>query len=79
MTDTATTEIEIFVMIDQDGDYVIAKDADDLGSRYEEEIHSSPPNATRVFALKLTVPMPKATVVTATLPDTDGPVTVTVS
>ena len=37
MTDTATTEIEIFVMIDQDGDYVIAKDADDLGSRYEEE------------------------------------------
>ncbi len=80
MDDTNTTqEIEVHVMIDGDGDYVVDKDPDNLGSRYEEEISSTPPNVSRVFSLKLIVPLPKPTVVQATIPDTDGPVTVTVS
>jgi hypothetical protein len=76
---TDTKEIELHVMIDGDGDFVVDTDPDNLGSRYEDEVNSTPPNISRVFSFKLTVPLPKATVVQATIPDTDGPVTVTVS
>ena len=78
MTDT-TREIEIFVFIDQDGDFVVDTDPDNIGSRYVDEISDAVPNATRTFHLKLTLPLPKATVVSATIPDTDAQITVTVS
>ena len=77
--DTQTTDLEFFVMVDQDGDFVIDTDPDNLGSRYEDEISSTPPNASRVFSFKLTVPLPKPTEVTAVVPDTDGPVNITIS
>lgn len=76
---TDTKEIEFYIMIDQDGDFVVDSDADNLGQRYEDELTSTPPNGSRVFHLKLTVPLPKPTVVSATIPDTDGEVTVTVA
>lgn len=74
-----TTEIEVAIMIDQDGDYVIHKDADELGDTWDNEIGGSTPRLTRVVVLKLTVPLPKALVAEAAIPDTDGPVSVTVT
>lgn len=77
---TDTKEIEFSILIDQDGDFVVDTDADNLGSRYEDEVTSTPPNASRVFTFKLTVPLPKPTVVSAVVPDKgDEPVNITIS
>lgn len=65
---TDTTEIEFSIMIDGDGNFVVDSDPDNLGSRYEDEI-GSPPNVSRVITLKLTVPLPKPTTVSAIIPD----------
>lgn len=73
-----TTEISVAILIDQDGDFVVHKDADELGDTDDSEIGGIP-RLSRVVVLKLTVPMPKALEVAATIPDTDGPVTVTVT
>lgn len=76
---TETTEIEFSVMIDGDGNFVVDTDADNLGSKYEDEI-GSPPNVSRVFTFKLTVPLPKPATVTAVVPDKgDEPVNLTIS
>lgn len=72
-------EIEFYIFIDQDGDFVLDTDFNSLGAKYVEEVSDSVPNATRVLHLKLTVPLPGPIAVSATIPDTDGPVTVTVS
>lgn len=80
MTDaTTTTECEIFLYVDQDGDFVVAKDVDELPDKYSDEVTSSIPANVRVFSFKLVVPLPKVTEVKATIPDTDGEVTVTVA
>ena len=76
---TDTKEIEFSIMIDQDGDFVVDVDPDNLGSRYEDEINSTPPNASRVFTFKLTVPLPKPSVVSAVVPDKNEPVNMTIS
>lgn len=77
---TETTEIEFSIMIDGDGDFVVDKNADNLGTRYEEELTSTPPNLSRVFTFKLTVPLPKPATVAAVIPDKgDEPVNLTIS
>ncbi len=79
MSNTNSTECEIFLYVDQDGDFVVAKDVDELADKYSDEITSEVPANVRIFALKLTVPLPTVTAVSAALPDTDGPVTVTIT
>ena len=77
---TETKEIEFSIMIDGDGDFVVDSDADNLGSRDEDEVCSTPPNVSRVFTFKLTVPLPKPAPVTAVVPDKgDEPVNLTIS
>lgn len=76
---TETTEIEFSIMIDGDGDFVVDKNADNLGEQYENEI-GSPPNISRVFTFTLTVPLPKPATVSAVIPDKgDEPVNLTIS
>lgn len=73
------TNIEIFVMVDQDGDYVVHKDQDELNQAWDDEYSSGPVGNVRVFAMSLRVPRPQAVAVSATIPNTDGPVTITVA
>ncbi len=74
-----TTEIEISILVDDCGNVVVDTDPDNLGQRYEDEVGSAP-NNSRVFTLKLTVPLPKATVLAAVLPDKgEDPVNITIS
>ncbi|HZZ82107.1 MAG TPA: hypothetical protein VFE62_26645 [Gemmataceae bacterium] len=47
-------EVTLYVMIDSGGDYVIAKDRDDLAEAYENDIGGTPIGA-RVLALSLAV------------------------
>lgn len=76
---TDTTEIEFSIMVDGDGNFVVHTDPDSLGEQYENEV-GSPPNVSRVFTMKLTVPLPKPTQVTAVVPDKgDEPVNITIS
>lgn len=75
---TDTTELEITLMIDGDGNYVVDKDPDNIGCRWEEE-EGSTPNVCKVVTLKLTVPLPKPATVSGAIPDTDGPVNITIS
>lgn len=77
--DTTHHEIEVFLMIDRDGDYVVARDPDELGDMWDSEVRGPAPAITRVYSLKLKGPTPRETTITATLPETDAPVTVTVS
>lgn len=80
MTDfTTTAECEIFLYVDQDGDFVVAKDESELADKYNDDITGNIPSNVRIFAIKLVVPLPKVTAVSATIPDTDGTVTVTVA
>lgn len=79
MTDTTTTECEIFLYVDQDGDFVVAKDIDELADKYSDEVTSNVPANVKVFSIKLVVPLPKVTAARATIPDTDGEVTVTIA
>ncbi|HZZ79832.1 MAG TPA: hypothetical protein VFE62_15040 [Gemmataceae bacterium] len=46
--------IEVFVMIDSAGDYVIAKDRDELADAWDNDIGGTPVGA-RVLALSLAV------------------------
>ena len=79
MTDTTTTECEIFLYVDQDGDFVVAKDIDELADKYSDEVTSNVPANVQVFSIRLVVPLPKVTAAQATIPDTDDEVTVTVA
>ena len=70
-------EIEIWIAVNNDGDFVVNVDcAEDALS----DLHSTHTNeAARVYAMKVKVPLPKVIEVQATIPETDGPVTVTVA
>lgn len=70
------TEIQIWVAINETGDFVVSLDGpsdahSDLESSYTNE-------ASRVYAFTLKVAPAKVIEVSAEIPDTDGPVTVTV-
>lgn len=70
-------EIELFIAINEEGEFKVSTDsAQDAVEELNGEAYS---NAIRTFALKLNVPLPKVAEVAGTLPDTDGPVTLTIN
>lgn len=74
-----TTELEITIMVDGNGNHVVDRDPDNIGSRWEED-EGSTPDVCRVFTLKLTVPLPKPQTLSAVIPDKgDEPVNITIS
>ena len=75
MTDMTT--VELYVMVNESGDYSVHTEEGDLGDHFDTE-HGGY-EARRTFKLVLQMPLPKVTTVAATIPDTDGPVTVTVA
>jgi len=40
MSDPELVEVEVWVLVDEAGDYVVAKAEDELGERYEEDVQS---------------------------------------
>lgn len=72
-----TLEVEFWIAVDDEGN--IAVSADGPMEANDELIGNNNCLTSRVFAMKLTLPTPKVVEVTATLPDTDGPITVTVA
>jgi hypothetical protein len=68
-----TSEIELYVMIDSQGDYVVAADPDDLVELFQET-HSGVSTVTAVYSVQLTVPTPAARVIRAQVTKNDAPV-----
>jgi len=69
---TETKEIEFWIAIDADGEFCVDTDC-------AEDAANGIGGITRVFAFKVTLPLPKPTEVAVAVPDTDQPVNVTVS
>ena len=61
-------EIEVWVLINEAGEYEVACNQDDVESLFAGNIGGC--GAQRLVCLKLKVPAPKTTVLTGTVPDT---------
>lgn len=70
--------VEIYLLIDSNGDYVTHHEMDELAQLFEDT-HGMPVQPTRVYELNLQVPEPKAVSIRADIPDKDQPVTITVA
>lgn len=68
-TEKPTAQCEIFLMVDDDGDYVATHDETFLAELYSDNIGGSATNA-RTFKLSLTVPLPYTVEVSGSVPDT---------
>ena len=66
-----TQDIEVWFAINSDGDV-------DFNFDCAEDAANNVGGIVRVFHLKLTVPLPVVPTLTATLPDTDAPLTLKV-
>jgi hypothetical protein len=69
MEEQTTAEIEVFVAVNEDGEYEVGIDENEAGERLDENQGGY---QRRVFALKLTVPLPKPAEVSAVLPEREG-------
>lgn len=64
----AMHDVEVWLMVDDDGDYVVAVDESTLGERWADEIGGF--CGARVVKIALKVEVPTPTVVSATVPYT---------
>jgi len=63
------TEIDVIILIDEDGDYAVHHDADAIKERYEEEISEiDGTKAYRLVKLTVKVPTPSPAVAVITVP-----------
>lgn len=66
---TKTKELLVYVAVDEGGHHVVAGNSDAVADYAAEDLPSS---VRRFFCLKLTVPLPRMTVLTGTVPDEAG-------
>lgn len=78
MTDTTTTDADLFVAINTDGDIAVSTDDADTAAQTLVDDYG-PCAGVKVYQFKLVLPRPRVSVAEATIPETDGPVTVTVT
>jgi hypothetical protein len=63
-----TVEIELVVMVDEDGQWEVGRDTDDLLERWNDNIGEIGPGASRFVRVKLKVPAPRAVELEAEVP-----------
>ncbi len=67
-------EVEVWVLIDSNGDYVASDDADLLNERYEERVQEvSAAEGTRRIKITLKVPLPAVIELTGTVATVEEP------
>ena len=71
-------EVEMFLMIDENGDYVIATEEGNLGDAYDEDIDGGSDTARRIICVKLKVPLPQIVTLVASVPAEPEPSELTV-
>jgi hypothetical protein len=73
-----TKQIEVWVKVDQDGDYEVGTGSEDAAARFTENIGDDLERGTRMVKLAITVPLPSPIEITAEVPDAEGEPTVSV-
>lgn len=64
-----TATCEVWLIVDEDGDYACGRDRDSAEEQYRDEIGTEPGSCLRVIRLMVDVPVPKPTEVSCTLPE----------
>lgn len=73
-------EVEVWVVVDQDGDYSVSKDGEiEAGEQYESDYVPLAEATVRRVKITVMVPRPKVVEITATLGEESGVGAVTVS
>lgn len=72
------TTINVFVLMNEEGDYVVSKEQDTLLEVWDNDIGGDTPIVSRVLAITLNVELPSAAQLSANVPLTGNPVTMTV-
>ena len=72
---TNTAQVEIFIVVDEDGDFEVANDQELAFERYNDEINGD--YATQCFKLNLTIPLPKIIEASAEISDSETTATIT--
>jgi hypothetical protein len=67
-TEKPTAALEIWAMVNEDGEYVATHDEDNLSDLYDDCIGGTPTNC-RTVKLNLTVPLPQPIEVSGEVPD----------
>jgi hypothetical protein len=70
MANETHTEIEVVVIVDEDGSYELGNSIEQAREMYNDNIGGD--GAHHVITMKLKVPLPKPIVVSATLPQNDA-------
>jgi hypothetical protein len=73
-----TTQVEVWVLVDENGDAVSSCDPDCLSDLYEEHIGSDHATGRRVVKVVLTVPLPKPVELSGVVPADEGEATLAV-
>lgn len=71
--------VEVWVLIDSDGNYAVANDQERVKEVYEEDTQPfGDADGFRLVKLSLRVALPEVIEASGEIPDTDGPVALTV-
>lgn len=72
-------EIEVWVVVDEDGNYAAGVTEDDSATKYRDEVGEPDGSCGyRRVKLTVTVPLPEVIEVAVTVPDTEGVPTATI-
>ncbi len=65
---TELHECEIWLLCDENGNYVVAASPDSLAEKYDDDVGGGPELARRVVQVKVKVPVPSYVTLTGTAP-----------
>jgi hypothetical protein len=63
-----TCQVEVWVLVDADGDYGVGREADAASQNYADDVGGTEGNR-RMVKLTLTIPLPKPMELVATIPE----------
>lgn len=67
-TEKPRAEVDAFIMVDENGDFVVTGDEDELTELWGDRVGGTPTNS-RTFHLSVSVPLPYTVEARAELPD----------
>lgn len=70
--------LEVWVLVDQDGDYEVGTVGSDAATRYDESVGADGERGMRMVKLLVTLRIPEVIEVAVNVPDTEGVPTVSV-
>lgn len=63
-----TTQVTVWVLVGENGDYVVSADDADIGELFTDNVSDDPSYARRMVKVVLTVPLPEPVTMNGTVP-----------